>query len=228
MFSDILFIDGFMKELFPGVFLRSNKLLVLNPIPGYRPFNDEVVKLKGKEYRIWNPRRSKAAAAILKRIKEFPIGRENKILYLGAAHGYTCSFLSNIIGDKGIIYAVEFSERCFKELLPICEKYKNIAPIIADARKPEMYFWVEEVDIVYCDIADPQETEIAIRNCNEFLKQNGHLLLAIKARSIDVTLKPKKVYENEMKKLRDSGFKVIEWKTLDPLEKDHAFIVATK
>ncbi len=215
-----------MKKLLPGIFIKERKLLVLNPIPSYRPFNDEIVREGGKVYRVWNPRRSKAAAAILKGISEFPIKEGDKLLYLGAAHGYTCSFISNIIGERGLIYAVEFSERCFKELLPICRKYKNIIPIIADARKPELYFWIEEVDTVYCDIADPQETEIAIRNCEEFLKSGGYLLLAIKARSIDVTMKPKEVYKKEMKKLENSNFKIIDYKPLDPLEKDHAFIIA--
>lgn len=217
-----------MKKLFPNVFLIDNKLAVENTIPGYRPFDDEIIKIEKKEFRVWNPNRSKAAAAIKRGIKEFPIEKGNKILYLGAAHGYTSSFLANIIGGNGIIYAIEFSERCFNEFLPLCLKFKNIIPILADARKPELYYWIEKVDIVYVDIAQPDETEIAIRNCKEFLKPKGYLMLAIKSRSIDVTKSPKEVYRNEIEKLKESNFKIIDWKTLDPYEKAHAFVIAEK
>jgi len=215
-----------MKELFPGIFLIDDKLSVVNAIPGFRPFDDETIKLEGKEFRLWNPTRSKAAAAIVKGIKEFPISEGTKILYLGAAHGYTPSFLSSVVGKRGIIYALEFSERCFNELIPLCLKYKNITPILADARKPELYYWIEKVDVVYCDISQQDETEIAIRNCKEFLKPNGYLLMAIKSRSIDVTRTPKEVYDSEIKKLKNASFKIVDWKTLDPLEKAHAFVVA--
>lgn len=215
-----------MKEVLPRVFLMDRRLVVENPIPGFKPFNEQILKINKKEFRIWEPTRSKAAAAILKKIKEFPIKENSKILYLGAAHGYTCSFLSTIIGDKGIIYAIEFSERCFNELLPLCKKYKNITPILADARKTELYCWIEKVDVVYVDIADPQETEIAIRNCKEFLKPNGYLLMAIKSRSIDVTKSPRKIYDEVIEKLEDSNFEIIDCKTLDPFEQAHAFIIA--
>jgi len=216
-----------MESILKNVFTRGDKLLVVNPIPGYKPFDDEIIKDE-REYRVWNPRRSKAAAAIIKGIKKFPVKEGDKILYLGAAHGYTPSFLANIINKNGIIYAVEFSERTFNELLPLCKKYTNIVPILADARKPELYYWIEQADVVYIDIAQPDETEIAIRNCKEFLKEGGYLMVAIKSRSIDVTKSPKKIYQEEIKKLKKAGFEIIDWKTLDPLEKAHAFIVVKK
>ena len=212
-------------EKIPKVVKKDGKLLVENPVAGYRPFDDEIIKGR-KEYRVWNPRRSKAAAAIVKGIKEFPIEEGNKVLYLGAAHGYTPSFISNIVGKDGIVYAVEFSERTFNKLLPISKKYTNIVPILADARKPELYYWVEQVDVVYADVAQPDETRIVIRNCKEFLKKGGYTMIAVKSRSIDVTKSPMKVYQEEMKRLKKGGFEIIDWKKLDPLEKAHAFILA--
>lgn len=215
-----------MKELSPGVFLIDDRLATENTVKGYKPFDEELVKFKGKEFRIWNPRRSKLAAAIMKNIKSVPISEGTKILYLGAAHGMTPTFISNIVKENGIIYSVEFSERCFNELIPIAKKYKNIIPILADARKPEDYYWIEKVDVVYVDVAQPDETEIAIRNCREFLKPDGYLMVAIKSRSIDVTKSPKRIYKEEIQKLTKAGFEIVDWKTLDPLEKAHAFIVA--
>lgn len=214
------------RKKFSGVFLIENKLFTMNSIKGFRPFREELVEIDKTEYRSWDPNRSKVAAAIMKGLKELPIENGNKILYLGAAHGFTISFLRDIVGKNGIIYAVEFSDRCFKELLPLCEKYKNIVPILADARKPEEYSWIEKVDVVYCDIAQPDQTEIAIRNCKMFLKKNNHLFLAIKARSIDVTRDPEKITQEEIKKLKSEKFEIIDWKMLDPYEKDHGFVLA--
>jgi fibrillarin-like pre-rRNA processing protein len=212
-----------MEEIFPKIFLIGNKIAVENPFPEFTPFDEEIIKIEKREFRVWNPLRSKAAAAILRGIKEFPIREGLKILYLGIAHGYTSSFLSTIIGN-GIIYGIEFSERCFNELLPLCEKYKNIIPILADARKPEYYGWIEKVDVVYIDIAQPDEIEIFIRNCKEFLKKNGYGMIAVKSRSIDITKSPTVIYKEALKKLEDD-FEIIDWKTLDPYERAHAFVV---
>jgi len=214
-----------MKEVFPRIFLIDNKLAVENPIPGFKPFDEEIIKIDKKEFRIWEPTRSKLAAAIMKNIKKVPLNIGAKVLYMGAAHGMTVSYIANIIGNEGIIYAIEFSERCFNELLPLCEKYKNIVPILSDCRKPENYNWVEKVDIVYIDVAQPDEIEIFIRNCKEFLKKEGYGMIAVKSRSIDVTKSPNEIYKEALKKLKEAGFEIIDWKTLDPYERAHAFIV---
>ncbi|MBR9682268.1 MAG: fibrillarin-like rRNA/tRNA 2'-O-methyltransferase [Candidatus Aenigmarchaeota archaeon] len=217
-----------ITEKFPGVFLINGRLHTLNHIPSFAPFGEQLFKRKSKEFRPWDPNRSKAAAAIMKGIKYFPIEKGSKILYLGAAHGYTPSHLSNIIGPEGVMYAIEFSDRPFQELLPLSEKLKNIVPILADARKPELYDWIEEVDIVYVDIADPQQTEVAIRNCNKFLKDCGYLMLTVKTQSIDITKQPKEVVREEMEKVTDGLLSIIDWNMLDPFEAKHGFIVAKK
>ena len=213
-----------MKEIFPRIFLIDNKIAVENLVPGYKPFDEDVITVDGKEFRVWVPSRSKAGAAIQRNIASFPIVEGSKVLYLGIAHGYTSSFLSSVVGS-GVIYGVEFSERCFTELLPMCDKYKNIIPIMADARKPEEYAWIEKVDVVYIDISQPDETEIFIRNCREFLKEDGYGMIAVKSRSIDVTKSPNTVYREAIKKLEDCGFEIIDWKTLDPYERAHCFII---
>ncbi|MCD6476945.1 MAG: fibrillarin-like rRNA/tRNA 2'-O-methyltransferase [Candidatus Aenigmarchaeota archaeon] len=215
-----------MNEIFPGIFKKDNKLYTLNSIKNYNPFGEELININKKQYRNWNPMRSKAAAAILKGIKIFPIKKGSIVLYLGGAHGYTISFLSDIIGQQGIIYAIEFSERCFNELLTITEKYNNIVPICADARKIEEYKWIEPVDVIYCDIAQIDQTKIAIRNAKEFLKKDGYLMISIKTQSIDVTKPAKQIVKQEIKLIEDAGFEIIDWKMLDPYEAKHGFIIA--
>jgi fibrillarin-like pre-rRNA processing protein len=209
-------------EKFPGVFLVDGKLATRATFKDYRPFGEQIVG----EYRLWDPTRSKLGAAIIKGLKVMPVAKGSKVLYLGSAHGFTCSYVADIVGKEGIIYGVEFSERPFTEFLPIAEKYGNIMPILADARMPEKYSWIEKVDVVFCDIADTQMSEAAIRNARQFLKMDGFVLIAIKARSIDVVANPRTIVEKEVKKFQDAGFDVIQWFMLDPLEKDHGFILA--
>lgn len=216
-----------MKEISQGIFSDKGKIFTTNSRPGQKVYGEPLIKIGKKEYREWIPYRSKLAAAIKKGLKEIPLEKGIKILYLGAATGTTCSHLSDIVGEEGVIFAVEFSERMMREFLKVCSQRKNLIPILADARKPQDYADViEKVDLVYCDVAQPDATEIAIRNCGEFLKPQGHLMIAIKSRSVDITKKPDQIYREEIKKIKKAGFSILKWLKLGPLEKDHAFILA--
>jgi fibrillarin-like pre-rRNA processing protein len=214
------------KMKLPNTEMIAGRLYTLNLVKGFNPFNEVLVLRGKKEYREWNPNRSKLGAAIVKGVI-LSMEQGWKVLYLGIAHGYTASRVATIVGNDGIVYGVEMSERCFNDLLPLTEKLTNIVPVLSDARKTENYDWVEPCDLVYCDIADRQMTEIAIDNCRKFLKPKGTLMLAIKARSIDVTESPRKIVLQEIEKLKKADFRVDDWKMLDPFEKDHAMIVAT-
>jgi fibrillarin-like pre-rRNA processing protein len=216
-----------MKERFPGVFSSGQRLFTPGLIPGDRAFAKSLVKAGKEEYREWNPYRSKAAAAILKGIRNFPIAAGTKLLYLGISSGSTASFLSDIIGPDGAIYGVEVSERSMRDLTQVAERRPNIIPVLADARRPEAYSWIEPADVVYQDIASNDQSEILIRNCAEFLKKGGHAMLAIKARSIDVTRPPREIFQREKAKLA-KAFKILDYVELEPYERDHAFLVMKK
>jgi fibrillarin-like pre-rRNA processing protein len=215
------------KKIFPGVISSGSRLFTKNLFPGNRTFAKSLVKISGQEFREWNPYRSKAAAAILKGIRNFPIKEGSKILYLGISSGSTASFLSDIIGLSGVIYGIEISERSMRDLTQLAEKRSNIVPILADARKPETYSWIEPVDIIYQDVATNDQSEILIRNCREFLIPGGFALLTIKARSIDVTKPPKQIFKQEQAKLK-KHFKIFDAVELEPYEKDHSFFVMQK
>jgi len=108
----------------------------------------------------------------------------------------------------------------------VCVFRSNMSPIMADARFPESYTsLVEKVDDIYCDVAQPQQAEVLADNADVFLKAGGWIMLAIKARSIDVTKKPSEVYEREMQVLKARGFSVENVVYLEPYDKDHAMIV---
>jgi fibrillarin-like pre-rRNA processing protein len=215
------------KTGFFGVYKIDGKLATENLVPGERVYGEELIKVNNKEYRVWDFWRSKPAAAIKRGLKKLPLEKGYKILYLGIASGTTASHFSDIIGKDGVIYGIEISSRVLRELIPLANKRGNIIPILADARKVEDYenFVVDKVDFVYCDIADPQEVEVFIRNCKRFLKANFYGAVAIKSRSIDVIKSPRQVYKEAMEKLKENGFEIVDFVTLDPYQKDHIFIV---
>ena len=128
---------------------------------------------------------------------------------------------------NGIIFGVEHTSRVARDFLDrVASHRKNIIPIIQDARKPQEYFSVfKKVDVAYVDIAQPDQTDIAIDNCKMYLKSNGYLFLVIKTRSIDVTKDPKKVISNEIKKL-EPLFEIKQIINLQPYDKDHAIVIA--
>lgn len=213
-----------MKQVFPCVWKKGKQIFVETPIKGDKSFTKILIKSGRQEFREWNPYRSKPAAAITNGLKNFPLKKGMKILYLGISFGTTSTFFSDITGKDGVIYGVEISERCMRELNQVAEKRKNIVPILADARKPQDYSWIEPVDLVYQDVATNDQSEIIMRNAEQFLKRNGHAIIAIKARSIDVTKKPKLVYKQELEKLK-TRFRILDRVELDPYEKDHLFLI---
>lgn len=209
-----------------NIYLKDNQLATENLVVGTSVYGEQLIKSDDKEYRIWNPTRSKLAASLLNGMEKLDIPENSKVLYLGASTGTTVSHISDIIKD-GLIYAVEFSPVTAKKLVRLANQRTNIAPILGDATKPKEYLnIVEKVDLVYCDVAQPTQTELFVKNMNIFAKEDGKGLLMLKARSIDVVQKPKKVFKEEEKKLKEKGFTVLEKIKLEPYEKDHiAFLV---
>lgn len=195
---------------------------------GKKVYGERLVSFKDVEYRIWDPFRSKLAAAILKGLTMVPIKRNHKVLYLGAASGTTASHVSDIVGVKGHVYCVEFSPRSMRELVnKPCVSRINMTPILDDARTPEKYaMFVEKVDEIYCDVAQPEQAKIAGDNAEFFLKEDGWIMLAVKSQSIDVTKEPVEVYRNEGNVLRSFGFAIKDVVQLEPYIKAHAMIVS--
>ncbi|HUY00017.1 MAG TPA: fibrillarin-like rRNA/tRNA 2'-O-methyltransferase [Candidatus Deferrimicrobium sp.] len=207
---------------------ESETLLTLNYTPGHKAYDEKLLEIDGKEYRVWNPNRSKIAAAIIKHLQTIPITRDSHILYLGAASGTTCSHLSDIVRDQGKIYCIEFSSRVIRELVQICEIRTNLIPILGDVRYPYQYRMLipEQIDIIYADVAQPEQAQIIISNAEMFLKSNGWILLFVKSRSVDVTMDPQRVYKEQIEILKKANFKIVEVIVLDPFSEDHALIVA--
>jgi fibrillarin-like pre-rRNA processing protein len=221
-----------VRELSSGIYeldIDDRKMLATkNMIPGMSVYGERLITDDGTEYRQWDPSRSKLGAMVLKNF-DIPLEADSTVLYLGAASGTTVSHVSDILTD-GLVYAVEFSPRTMRDLIQLCDQRPNIIPILADANKPQSYAHiVEKVDVIFQDVAQPNQAEIAAINSKYFLEEHGHLMLSIKSRSIDTAASPKKIFKEEVRKLEsgfDIEFEVLERKELEPFHEDHLGLVA--
>lgn len=222
-------------ERFAGVFWAtledgSNRLATRNLAPAISVYGETLIKSGEKEYRTWDPYRSKLAAGILKNLRKLPIESALNVLYLGSASGTTASHVSDIVEEQGRVYCVEFAQRSMRELIDtLCKDRSNVYPILADARIPERYkALVSSVDVVYSDVAQPEQAKILADNADLFLKPQGSALMAIKSRSVDVTMEPVDVYKQEIEVLRKRHFRLVQTVRLEPYDRDHALVLVNR
>lgn len=224
-----------------GVFVARDKgkedaLVTKNLVPGEVFFGEKRVSVQNEnggkdEFRVWDPSRSKFAAAILGGVDNLWIGPKTRVLYLGEASGNTVSHVSDIIGHTGVVYAVELSNERGRDLANMAKKRTNVIPIIEDARNPDNYrMLVGMVDVIFCDITQPDQASILAKNAKLFLRINGHFVVSIKVKSIVsksvMTYETEKVFANELYKLQNLEFRPTEQVNLEPyFDADHACVV---
>jgi fibrillarin-like pre-rRNA processing protein len=214
------------KKIFEGVYDVDGKIATLNSTPGKRAYSEELKIADHKEYRLWNPYRSKLSAAISIGLRNFHFKNDNKVIYIGAATGTTASHISDIV-INGRIYCIEMSERNMRELVKVCELRPNMLPILADASEPNSYSdYIETCDVLYQDASAREQAKILLSN-SKFLKKGGYAYFVIKSQSIDISKKPKEVFEAELKTL-ENDFEVIERMGLEPYDRMHLFSVLKK
>ncbi|KAJ6475820.1 fibrillarin-like protein [Mycena polygramma] len=208
-------------------------LVTKNLVPGESVYGEKRISIEGgvegtkTEYRVWNPFRSKLAAGVLGGLDNIFIQPGKKVLYLGAASGTSVSHVADIVGPEGVVYAVEFSPRSGRDLINMAKKRTNVIPIVEDARLPNRYrMLISTVDVIFADVAQPDQARIVIRNAESFLKDLGHVIISIKASCIDSTAPPDVIFAAELQKLKEGRFKALEQVTLEPYERDHAMVSA--
>jgi len=173
------------------------------------------------EWRAWNPHRSKLGAMLELGLDTGLTGGETA-LYLGAAAGTTASHVADFAGPT---YAVEFAARPMRDLLDAAEPRSRLFPLLADARSPEEYAHVvEPVDVIVQDVATRGQAAVATTN-SRFLREDGRLLMAVKARSEDVTRDPEAVFEDALDELR-GAYEILDTERLTPYHDDHLGVVA--
>lgn len=214
------------KNMVPGESVYGEKRVTVESSENTSSKNGEATPTTKTEYRVWNPFRSKLAAGILGGLGELYIAPGKKVLYLGAASGTSVSHVSDVVGPEGVVYAVEFSPRSGRDLIAMAQKRPNIIPIIEDARHPQKYrMLVGMVDAVFADVAQPDQARIIALNSHLFLKDQGGVIISIKANCIDSTVDADTVFAREVQKLRDEKIKPLEQLTLEPYERDHCIVL---
>jgi rRNA 2'-O-methyltransferase fibrillarin len=201
------------KNLCPGESVYGEKRISTENASGLN--DDGTPNTTKTEYRVWNPFRSKLAAGVLGGLDEIFIKPGAKVLYLGAASGTSVSHVADIVGPTGTVFAVEFSHRSGRDLINMATHRTNVIPIIEDARHPLKYrMLVSMVDVIFADVAQPDQARIVGLNAHLFLKVGGGVVVSIKANCIDSTAAPEAVFAREVQKLRDERIKPLEQLTL--------------
>ena len=210
---------------------KGLRLFTRSLYPDFRGFEEAVIRKQGEAYREVDPGRSKLFAGVAKGASQIGVREGSSVLYLGASHGYTPSFVSDVIGEDGHVVCVDIAPRVVRDLVFLCEQRENMAPVLADCNRPEGYAHLvpDGVDVVFQDIAQRDQVGIFLKNCRRFLKHGGFGLLALKARSVDVSKKPQQVFKESFQELEKAeGFAVVDKRELAPHEKDHILFVVKR
>ncbi|MBD3260272.1 MAG: fibrillarin-like rRNA/tRNA 2'-O-methyltransferase [Candidatus Altiarchaeales archaeon] len=208
-----------VKQVFPGVY-RFGRDFATKSQDSKRVYGERLKRTKGGVFRVWDPHRSKVAAALVKGLNEFPVKADSNVLYLGASSGTTASHIADVTG--GLVYCVEFAKRSMRDLYQVSLRKRNMVPVLADARHPWEYnHLVSCCDVLIQDVAQPRQAEIVLVNSNYFDFREA--LLSIKSRSIDTTRTPKKIFDEEVAKL-EKIFSVKQKLLLKPFEEDHILV----
>ncbi|OLS28322.1 MAG: Fibrillarin-like rRNA/tRNA 2'-O-methyltransferase [Candidatus Heimdallarchaeota archaeon LC_2] len=211
-------MDGVYRiEDVPGAHFATKNL-----IPGISVYGERLFTEDNVEYREWMHIKSKLASSMRRGIRVPELKSGTNVLYLGASSGTTVSHVSDIVGESGLVFAVEFAPRMARDLMRLAEKRENIIPIVADARNPSNYSHiVHGVDFLFCDVAQPNQSELFVKNAEAFLKSDGVGLIGIKTRSISQREHPKEIFRKQVKYLERGGFNTLRTEDIHKFHKHH-------
>ena len=205
------------------VLSERGRLYTVSSCPGKRVYGERLVRHGDTELREWDPRRSKLGAYLSVGGRVFPFTVGSRVLYLGASSGTTASHVADVCSD-GKVYCVEFAQRMFRDLVKTCEDRPQMIPILGDATKPGEYsVFTDGVDVVYQDVAQKKQADIICDNMDAFNAEYG--MVAVKARSEDVTSAPERIFEEAEARIRKRGYRILDARSLEPYEKAHEMIV---
>ncbi len=191
-------------------------------------YGERVLARDGRLLRHWEPHRSKLGAALAKQAEPTLPGVGETWLYLGAATGTTVSHVADLVGPRGAVLAVERSVRPFARLLALAERYPNVLPLLADARRPEEYAGdVATADGLYADVAQPDQVEIVLENARLFLGPSRPVVLALKTASLGRGPEPRAYLEAASRALAEGGLEVDSATALEPFHRRHFLVGAT-
>lgn len=105
----------------------------------------------------------------------------------------------------------------------------NFLAIIEDARYPQKYrMLLSMVDVIFADVAQPDQARIVGINAHHFLKNDGHVVISIKANCIDSTAPAAAVFASERTKMQAENLDPVEQLTLEVKPRFHYSLLHAK
>ncbi len=220
-----------MNRVFDGVFSDRKGLFTRNLVPGSKVYGERLVFDAGVEYREWVFKKSKLGAAIKNGLKQLPVAPGSRVLYLGAGEGTSISHVSDIVGSTGVVVGVDIGERSMRKFVWVCEQRPNTLPVVADAHNTAAYADIVReiggVNVLFMDVAQPDQAAIFNANGLAFFKKGDSGLLSIKAKSISQSLSAQKVFDAQLLLLKPV-WDIRQTVNLAPFETDHLLVHAIK
>jgi fibrillarin-like pre-rRNA processing protein len=211
----------------PHLRREGETLLTANARPGTSVYGEKLRVIDGTEYREWDPWRSKLAAYALRGGPTLPWAGIRRVLYLGGAHGTTVSHVADLL-PSAEIFAVEKSPTSFGALLRLARARTNLLPLLADAHLPERYAAeVGLVQLLYQDVAQPDQAEIFRENALACLAPGGTGILFLKVRSVTQRKPPGAVIDDARRILRSAGLNVRATVNVAPFAREHVALLVS-
>jgi fibrillarin-like pre-rRNA processing protein len=212
-----------------GVYREGRDLYTANSRPGERVYGETLRTADGREYRQWDPFRSKLAALLVRGAREpGPWAGARSVLYLGGAHGTTVSHLSDLLPEARL-FVVEKSPTSFAPLLALARRRSNIYPILDDAQLPERYSAeIGAVDLVYQDVAQRNQAAILAENVRVALAPGGRAVLMLKVRSVSQRRSVEAIVREARRTLERASLSISEEIALSPFAREHVALVGRR
>lgn len=182
-------------------------------------YGEDIIRRGNTYYRVFSPLRSKLSSSIRLGLKP-EIKKSYHVVYLGASTGTTVSHMSDIVSE-GIIFAIEFASMPFVKLMQLGLNRDNVMPMLLDASKPQTYgIFVDKVDMIYQDIAQPNQIDIFLNNMRFFNAKYGVLMFKTYSMRAGSSIK------DEINKIKNE-FNVQQVKDISRFHKGHYAITVT-
>ena len=68
-----------IKNIGENVYQIDNQIATVNLTPTKQVYQEKLIPYEDKEFRLWNPRRSKLAASIIKGLTIFPFKKDSNV-----------------------------------------------------------------------------------------------------------------------------------------------------
>ncbi|KAL6517032.1 hypothetical protein OROHE_017992 [Orobanche hederae] len=207
---------------FEGIFVAKRKkkdiICTKNLVCGEALHTDDLISVENEngtevEYRVWDPRNSKLAAAITRGVTDMWIKPGSRVLYLGDVCGITVVFqLSDLVGSVGLVYVVGMCD----DIVNMANKRSNVVRIFGNPHLFSTYRMV----VGMVDVLLRMSVNDVVLNAGFYLKTGGHYMIATQESKTNINVHDLFAHRHERRE-----FKQIELIRLEPTEGAYVMVV---